>query len=86
LEDAELAGDTAILVHNDICGAKTGSIPNTKKPIFGNYPDLGQTSLYIIFDPETATIIKFGVTGNPAGRYTYGDYANWASAHGGGTR
>jgi hypothetical protein len=78
-----LAGDTAILVHNDICGAKSGPIPNSKKPIFGQYPDVGQTSLYVVIDPKSGEIVKFGITNNPVDRYSYGDYANWASWYGG---
>ncbi|WAL67698.1 polymorphic toxin-type HINT domain-containing protein [Amycolatopsis cynarae] len=77
------AGDTPVLVHNEICGAKTGAIPMTRKPIFGDYPDIGQTSLYVIVDPVTGKILKFGISNNPAGRYTMDDCTNWARNYGG---
>jgi hypothetical protein len=57
--------------------AKTGAIPNTRKPIEGDYPDIGQTSLYVIHNPDTGEIAKFGITGDPAGRYTNKEYAEF---------
>ncbi|MCR6487218.1 polymorphic toxin-type HINT domain-containing protein [Amycolatopsis sp. OK19-0408] len=77
------AGDTPVLVHNDVCGAKTGAIPMTRKPIYGDYPDFGQTSLYVIVDPAAGKILKFGITNDPAGRYTVAEYTNWARNYGG---
>ncbi|WP_194923583.1 Hint domain-containing protein [Catenulispora pinisilvae] len=81
-----VAGRTPVLVHNDSCGAKSGRMPKTNKPIYGQYPDIGQTSLYEINDPVTGKILKWGITNNPAGRYTYADYTDWARQYGGAYR
>jgi hypothetical protein len=72
------AGETPVLVHNDRCGgAKSGRVPLTRKPIFGDYPDIGQTSLYIIVDPAKARILKVGISGNPSERYKLSEFADW---------
>jgi hypothetical protein len=78
-----VAGQTAVLVHNCGDGAATGAIPNTSKPIVGEYPDAGQTSLYMINDPASGQILKYGITKSPAARYSFGDYADWNSQYGG---
>jgi RHS repeat-associated protein len=78
-----VAGSTPVLVHNCGNGASTGAIPNTSKPVVGEYPDAGQTSLYVINDPQSGQILKFGITKSPATRYSLGDYADWNAQYGG---
>ncbi|MEY9940279.1 hypothetical protein [Streptacidiphilus sp. MAP5-3] len=82
-----MAGSTPILVHNTLgCppgGAKSGNIPNTSKPIVGNYPDKGQTSLYVIHGTSNGDILKWGITNDPAGRYSLGDFESWSAQYGG---
>ena len=73
----------AVFQFAGIQGASSGRIQNTSKPIYGEYPDYGQTSLYMITDPATGKILKFGITNDPAGRYDLGDYAAWNSEYGG---
>ncbi len=58
-------------------------IPKTGNPLFGDYPDLGQTTLYMINDPASGQILKFGITNDPAGRYSAADFRAWNSQYGG---
>nr|WP_277349494.1 RHS repeat-associated core domain-containing protein [Streptomyces sp. S3(2020)] len=48
---------------------KFKGFPNTSKPIVGRLPDYGQTSLYAIVSSR-GTLIKWGISGNPVGRYS----------------
>ncbi|MEY9927821.1 RHS repeat-associated protein [Catenulispora sp. GP43] len=79
-----VAGDTPVLVHNaggkGWCG---GPIPNTGLPINGEYPSGGQTSFYVIHDPATGEILKWGITDNVFTRYNATDFANWTNEYGG---
>lgn len=49
----------------------------------GDWPELGQTTLYTINDPATGKILKWGITDNPATRYDMSDFAYWNKQHGG---
>ncbi|GAA2887640.1 polymorphic toxin-type HINT domain-containing protein [Nonomuraea rubra] len=77
-----LAGKTAILVHN----SPFNPFCNTKKPIFGPRPDGGQSSVYIIVNPATGNIWKYGKSNNPVGRYTAKDFEDWSREYGGSYR
>ncbi|MEV4511782.1 FG-GAP-like repeat-containing protein [Dactylosporangium sp. NPDC049525] len=66
-----MAGTAPVLVHN-----AGGPWCNTRKPIFGDRPDYGQTSLYAIFSKD-GKLLKWGVSQDPIGRYTYREYADF---------
>ena|SRR5712691_557466 len=72
-----------VLQFAGIAGASGGMIPKTGNPLFGDYPDLGQTTLYMINDPASGQILKFGITNDPAGRYSAADFRAWNSQYGG---
>jgi hypothetical protein len=72
-----------VLQFGSISGASGGMIPNTSKPIFGDYADFGQASLYMINDPTSGQILKFGITNDPAGRYSQKDFNSWNAEYGG---
>ena len=66
-----LAGAVPVLVHN-----AGGAWCNTAKPILGQRPDLGQTSIYAIMSKDNQ-VIKWGVSGDPVGRYTMKEFADF---------
>ncbi|GAA3437928.1 polymorphic toxin-type HINT domain-containing protein [Kutzneria kofuensis] len=71
-------GTDELLVHNG-----GGAWCDTKKPIFGNRPDFGQTALYVIVDPTTGKILKWGVSDDPVTRYSNSDFQQWSAQYGG---
>jgi RHS repeat-associated protein len=73
-----VVGNDKLLVHNG-----GGAWCNTKKPIVGNRPDYGQTSLYAIVDPTRGEILKWGITNEPVTRYTNADFEQWRRQYGG---
>ncbi|MEV6209538.1 polymorphic toxin-type HINT domain-containing protein [Kitasatospora sp. NPDC051914] len=64
-----LAGNTPALVHN-----AGGFWCDSTKPVVGDRPDYGQTSLYAIMSKDGLTVEKWGITNDPVGRYSMKKY------------
>ncbi|MGW1616515.1 RHS repeat-associated core domain-containing protein [Streptomyces sp. NPDC002285] len=55
-------------------GVRFRGFPKTGKPIDGPLPDRGQSSLYALVETQTGTLLKWGKTNDPVGRYTANEY------------